>query len=167
MSKAINVYSQPEIENCLSESLPTVFSNLGYTEDHTIIDRKLCAAYFTVTIVCISFILNRKFKWDQVILYQKIILALYCISWIAYELIVYRFRNVSYQGKKNNKTITVKIKFKENKPVADIELIDNTEKHLSAQLKAVEVFTESGFIQLHLLQKWFKEHLEKLMNKKE
>lgn len=165
MNKQINIYSVPELRQTIEESLPSIFSTLGYTQNWKLIDTKLAISYLITAVAAVSFLLDKKFKWDQVITHQIYLVGAYMILSILYWCFTnFIEKGIVYQGtlskEKSNKTITVKIYCEKHSPIFKIILIDSSEKELELKLSATKIFNEYGYFQQHLLLKWFREQLE-------
>lgn len=67
MSKPINVYSIPELRQTLDEALPATFARLKYKQSFQLIDAKLVLGYSMAAIAAGSFLLDKKFKYSEVV----------------------------------------------------------------------------------------------------
>ncbi|AMD19892.1 HCL259Wp [Eremothecium sinecaudum] len=168
MNKQVNVYAIPDLHTAIDEALPSVFSRLGYNDNYRLIDMKLAIGYSIAAVAGISFILDRKFKWEEVLIYQKFLVGLYAIlSAIFWVFMNFVERGVVYQGDNNEESIIIKTEFKKNEPICEVTFIDGNGKEMVSNLAAVNVFNEYGYLQFNALFSWFEEQVKLLKSKKE
>ncbi|AAS52796.1 AER112Cp [Eremothecium gossypii ATCC 10895] len=167
MSNAINVYSAPEVHTAIEESLPAVFSRLGYKQDFRLLDTRLLLGYLTAITAAVSFVLDRKFKWDDVLIYQKALVGLYVVFSSAFWLFSrYGERHAVYQGQQGQERITVRMQPEPGSEHSLVTLEDGAGGRLEARLAAPGVFSADGHLQFGKLHRWFEEQLGLLVQKK-
>lgn len=79
MSKPVNVYSIGEVAQRLDDEVPIVFHRLGYKQSFKLIDTKLIIGYSIAVVAGISFVLDKKLGHNNVIQYQRLLVAAYFI----------------------------------------------------------------------------------------
>lgn len=168
MSKAINVYSIPELQQTLDEALPGTFARLQYTQSFGLIDTKLAIGYSIAAVAAVSFLLDKKFKFDEVLSYQKGLLATYAVLSLAFWYFTkYIEKGVTYSGiKPSGEKVVVKARFEKKEPLYLVEFSNGDGKELKTSLSATKVFNEAGFLQTDLLFEWLKDQMEILSSKK-
>lgn len=169
MSKAINVYSIPELQQTLDEALPGTFARLQYKQRFRLIDTKLGIGYSIAAVAAVSFLLDKKFKFDQVLGYQRVLLAVYAVLSVGFWYFTkYVERGVVYEGSRpNGEKIVVKTRFEKNEPVYLVKFVKDCGAELETRLAANQVFNEAGYLQTDLLFDWLKRQLETLSSKKQ
>ncbi|QLL32399.1 hypothetical protein HG536_0C05680 [Torulaspora globosa] len=168
MSKAINVYSIPELQQTLDEALPGTFARLQYKRSFRLIDTKLAVGYSIAAVAAVSFLLDKKFQFSEVLGYQQLLLAAYAVLSLAFWYFTrYVEKGVTYEGTKpDGEKITVKTRFANNEPVYLVQFVKEGGAELETRLAANKVFSEAGYLQTDLLFGWLKEQLETLGRKK-
>ncbi|CCE91695.1 signal peptidase complex subunit SPC2 TDEL_0D01110 [Torulaspora delbrueckii] len=168
MSKPINVYSIPELRQTLDEALPATFARLKYKQSFQLIDAKLVLGYSMAAIAAGSFLLDKKFKYSQVVGYQKALLVIYGgLSVLYWYFTKYIEKSTVYEGRSPaGEKVSVKTRFEKKEPIylVDFRLDDKTE--VSVGLPATEVFNEAGYLQNELLFQWLERQLKVLSSKK-
>lgn len=168
MSKPINVYSIPELRQTLDEALPATFARLKYKQSFQLIDAKLVLGYSMAAIAAGSFLLDKKFKYSEVVGYQKALLVIYGgLSVLYWYFTKYIEKSTVYEGRNPaGEKISVKTRFENKQPIylVDFRLDDKTE--VSVGLPATEVFNEAGYLQNELLFQWLERQLKVLSSKK-
>ncbi|AGO12462.1 AaceriAER112Cp [[Ashbya] aceris (nom. inval.)] len=167
MSNAINVYSAPEVHTAIEESLPAVFSRLGYKQDFRLLDTRLLLGYLTAITAAISFVLDRKFKWGDVLIYQQVLVGLYVVLSAAFWVFSrYGERHAVYQGQRGKERITVRLQSEPSSEYNLVTLEDGAGGQLEARLAAPAIFSADGHLQFGKLHRWFEEQLGLLVQKK-
>lgn len=168
MSKPINVYSIPELRQTLDEALPGIFARLNYKQHFRLIDVKLAFGYSIAVVAAISFLLDKKFNYDDVLIYQKLLVGLYTIlSAVFWYFTKHVEKGITYVGiNKDGEKLVVKTHFEKREPVYLIDLIKGGETKLSSGLPVNKVFNEAGYLQSDLLFQWLSEQLKTLDSKK-
>lgn len=168
MSKPINVYSIPELRQTLIDALPGVFSRLEYTQSYSLIDTKLVFGYSIAVVAGISFLLDKKFEYGDVLLYQKILLGVYTVlSVIYWYFITYVEKGINYVGvSKEGEKITVKSYFEDGEPIYRVKLRKNDGVELSTALPVNKLFTEAGYLQSNIFYEWIDQQVKILRSKK-
>lgn len=169
MSKAINVYSIPELQQTLDEALPVTFARLQYKQSFKLIDAKLAVGYSISVVAAVSFLVDKKFKFDEVLGWQKLLVAAYAVlSLLFWYFTKYVEKGVTYEGSKlGGDKVAVKTRFEKNEPVYLVEFVKEGGNEIKTGLPVEKVFNEAGYLQTDLLFGWLKEQLEILDSKKE
>ncbi|CCH62150.1 hypothetical protein TBLA_0G02080 [Henningerozyma blattae CBS 6284] len=185
MSKPINVYSIPELRQALDEALPITLKRLNYTQSHLFQDIKLGLGYSMGLIAATSFLLDKKFKWNQTLFYQKLLVGLYFILSITFWIFNHFIeKGLTYQGINKKDSIKLKIMSRliENNsrgnsnndtPIYQIhfKLINvnnSTEKNneLTSELLVTKIFSEQGYLQTNLFYEYLNDQINLLKEKK-
>lgn len=168
MSKPINVYAIPELRQALDEALPSTFARLKYKQSFKLIDAKLALGYSMAAVAAVSFLLDKKFKYSEVLAYQKILLVAYGgLSVLYWYFTKYIEKSTIYKGKSpEGKKVSVKTRFEKKEPVYLVDFHQDDNAHLSVGLPVTEVFNEAGYLQNELLFQWLESQLKVLNSKK-
>ncbi|SCU98597.1 LADA_0H14158g1_1 [Lachancea dasiensis] len=166
MSKPINVYSTPDLRQTLDEALPATFERLGFTQSFKLIDTKLFLGYSIALIAGISFMLDKKWTFEDALTYQKILVGAYVVlSVVFWYFSKYVEKGVKYSGSSGDRTVVVATKMEKHSVNYEVTLRDDRGKVIEAQLAANTVFNEAGYLQSDRLFKWFEEFLGSLVKK--
>ncbi|KAL3232297.1 Signal peptidase complex subunit 2 [Nakaseomyces bracarensis] len=162
MSKRINVYSSSEAAQTLDEMLPSVFSRLGYKEDHTFLDIKLVFGYTMSLLAVGSFLLDKKFAYKETLNYQVIL----TVTYFTLSLCLYIYnktvvKGTTYAGvSKDGKKVKVCTSIGNADPNYKVTIDRSDRKSsLSTVLPINTVFTVNGTLQNEILVNWFKDQL--------
>lgn len=168
MSKPINIYSTPDLRQTLDEALPTVFSRLGYTQSFHLIDMKLAIGYSIAVVAGVSFILDKKMKFDEALTYQKLLVIAYMIlSTVFWYFTKHIEKGVTFSGSNGKDKITVVTKMKKYSSLYEVAIKDKSGKTVNVELPVNKVFNAHGFLQQDLLFEWYKQQMKLLAEKKE
>lgn len=168
MSKPINIYSTPDLRQTLDEALPTVFSRLGYTQSFRLIDMKLAIGYSIAVVAGVSFILDKKMKFDEALTYQKLLVVAYMIlSTVFWYFTKHIEKGVTFSGSSGKDNITVVTKMKKYSSLYEVAIEDKAGKTVNVELPVNKVFNAHGFLQQDLLFEWYKQQMKLLAEKKE
>ncbi|SCV04825.1 LANO_0G12728g1_1 [Lachancea nothofagi CBS 11611] len=166
MSKPINVYSTPDLRQTLDEALPSAFERLGYAQSFKLIDTKLIIGYSIALVAGISFLLDKKLKFEESLLYQKILVALYALlSGMFWYFNKYVEKGVKYNGSSADKAISVVTKMEKYSYDYQVTINDSKGRSTTSKLLANTVFNEAGYLQSDKLFKWLEERLDALVKK--
>ncbi|AQZ18325.1 SPC2 (YML055W) [Zygosaccharomyces parabailii] len=168
MPKPINVYSTQELRQTLDEALPGVFARYGYKQSFGLIDTKLFIGYASALVAGISFLLDKKFKYEECLPYQVVLVGSYIILSIVYWYFVqYVQKGVTYEGvSKDGNKLSVKTHFENADPLYHVSLLSSDNSEITTALPANKVFTEAGYLQTDLLYEWVGQQLNVLDAKK-
>ncbi|SCU90394.1 LAME_0E08350g1_1 [Lachancea meyersii CBS 8951] len=167
MSKPINVYSTPELRQTLDEALPATFQRLGFKQSFQLIDTKLILGYSIAVVAGISFLLDKKLKYDESLTYQKLLVAAYALlSGVFWCFCKYVEKGVKYSGSSKDRTIVVKTKM-EKYSVDYHVTVQDEDRSVEVILPANTVFNEAGYLQSDRLFEWFEQQLDSLAKKAE
>lgn len=168
MSKPINIYSTPDLRQTLDEALPTMFSRLGYTQSFRLIDMKLAIGYSIAVVAGVSFILDKKMKFDEALTYQKLLVIAYMIlSTVFWYFTKHIEKGVTFSGSSGKDNITVVTKMKKYSSLYEVAIKDKSGKTVNVELPVNKVFNAHGFLQHDLLFEWYKQQMKLLAEKKE
>ena len=169
MAGAINVYSISQATETINENLPEIFERLGYKQTFSLVDTKLIIGYSIGVVAGASFLLDKKFKHNDLVLYQQILVALYFIlSGIFWWFRKFVEKGAVYTGKKaNGDTIKVRTSYVDAEPKCQITFINGDKKVFEPTLEINKVYTETGYLQIDLMYEWIKQQLETMGAKKE
>ncbi|CUS20201.1 LAQU0S01e01266g1_1 [Lachancea quebecensis] len=166
MSKPINVYSTPDLRQALDEALPGVFKRLNYEQSFKLIDTKLIIGYSIAIVAAISFLLDKKLRFEEALLYQKMLVGSYAIlSAVFWYFNKYVEKGIKFTGHSKEKTITVTTKMNKYDYNYQVTLGNEANSVVKATLPANTVFNEQGYLQTDILFKWFEEKLDSLYKK--
>lgn len=166
MSKPINVYSTPDLRQTLDEALPDVFKRLNYEQSFKLIDTKLIIGYSIAVVAAISFLLDKKLKFEEALLYQKVLVGSYAIlSAVFWYFNNYIEKGVKYTGYSKEKAIVVATKMTKYDYNYQVTLRNEAGSVIKTTLPANTVFDEQGYLQTDLLFKWFEEKLDSFYKK--
>ncbi|CEP61650.1 signal peptidase complex subunit SPC2 LALA0_S03e07690g [Lachancea lanzarotensis] len=166
MSKPINVYSTPDLRQTLDEALPSTFQRLGFTQSFGLIDTKLILGYSIAVVAGISFLLDKKFKFEESLVYQKLLVASYAIlSGAFWWFCKYVEKGAKYSGTAKDRKISVKTKMDKYDFNYQVLVRDNHGRSVENVLPANTVFTEAGYLQADKLFNWFEQQLDSLAKK--
>lgn len=168
MSKPINVYSIPELRQTLIDALPGVFSRLKYTQSYRLIDTKLFFGYSIAAVAGISFLLDKKFEYGDVLLYQKLLLGVYTVLCLIYwHFTTYTEKGINYVGvSKEGEKITVKSYFEDGEPIYRVEFRKSDGVELNTAVPVNKLFTEAGYLQSDIFYEWIDQQVKILCSKK-
>ncbi|GAV52594.1 hypothetical protein ZYGR_0AG05850 [Zygosaccharomyces rouxii] len=168
MSKPINVYSIPELRQTLDETLPGIFARHEFKQSFRLIDIKLVIGYGIAVVAAASFLLDKKFEFDEVLTYQKILVGSYMIlSTVYWYFTKFVQKGITYEGvNKKGTSIAVKTFFENNEPLYHITFMTQGDYDLKTALPVNKVFNEHGYLQTDLLYQWIGEQLTTLETKK-
>lgn len=168
MSKPINVYSIPELRQTLDEALPATFARLKYRQSFQLIDMKLGLGYLLAAIAAVSFLLDKKFKYSEVLGYQKALVVSYAgLSVLYWFFTKYVEKSTVYVGTSPaGEKVSVKTRFEKGDPIYLVDFCKNDGKAVSVGLAANEVFNEAGYLQNELLFQWLEGEMRILSAKK-
>ncbi|GCE98672.1 hypothetical protein ZYGM_002403 [Zygosaccharomyces mellis] len=168
MSKPINVYSIPELRQTLDDALPEVFARHELKQSFRLIDTKLVIGYGIALVAAASFLLDKKFEFDEVLLYQKILVGSYVfLSTVYWYFTKFVQKGITYEGvDKKGRSITVKTFFENNEPLYHVTFMTQGDFDLKTALPVNKVFNEQGFLQTDLLYQWIGQQLTTLETKK-
>ncbi|CAL9732046.1 signal peptidase complex subunit 2 [Monosporozyma unispora] len=174
MSKPVNVYSIGEVAQRLDDEVPIVFHRLGYKQSFKLIDTKLIIGYSIAVVAGISFVLDKKLGHNNVIQYQRLLVAAYFIlSGVFWYFKKFIEKSILYTGtnKENNQTINFKRDIKDGKPIYQTSFIikskDGEVKSSEVNLEINKVFNENGYLQTDLFFQWVKKQIENIESKKD
>ncbi|QLQ79919.1 hypothetical protein HG537_0C05680 [Torulaspora globosa] len=167
--KAINVYCIGELQQTLDEALPGTFERLGYRQSFRLVDTRLAIGYSIAGVAALSFVLDKKFQFSQVLGYQQLLVTAYAVlSLVLWYFTKYVEKGVTYEGlKSNGEKIVVKTRFEKNEPVYLVKFAKEGTSELETRLAANQVFNEAGYLQTDLLFEWLKAQLETFGSKKQ
>ncbi|SCU97680.1 LAFA_0G12662g1_1 [Lachancea sp. 'fantastica'] len=166
MSKPINVYSTPDLRQTLDEALPAVFQRLGFTQSFGLIDTKLILGYSIAVVAGISFLLDKKLKFEESLMYQKILVASYAIlSGAFWWFCKYVEKGIKYSGISKDRKVLVETKMAKYDVNYQVVIRDNHNRSVESVLLANTVFNEAGYLQSDKLFAWFEQQLDSLAKK--
>ncbi|KAG5361943.1 Signal peptidase complex subunit SPC2 [Yarrowia sp. C11] len=107
-TQAVNLYSTSELKKTSDEHIAYVFKELGYTQDHTLLDVRLAAGYASVILAAASFYLDYTFGFDFARPYLVYTVPLFFVlEFFVSGWLYFKERNVAYVGKKGDTKVTV------------------------------------------------------------
>lgn len=168
MSKPINVYSIPELRQTLDEALPGIFMRHEFNQSFRLIDTKLVIGYGIAVVAAASFLLDKKFEFEQVLVYQKILVGSYMVfSTLYWYFTKFVQKGITYEGiDKKGTSIAVKTSFENNEPLYQVTFVTQDAFELKTALPVNKVFNEYGYLQTDLLYQWIGQQLVVLNTKK-
>lgn len=167
-NKPINVYSIPELRQTLDEALPDVFARHEFKQSFRLIDTKLVIGYGIALVAAASFLLDKKFEFNDVLMYQKILVGSYMVlSTLYWYFTEFVQKGITYEGvNKKGTSIAVKTYFENNEPLYHVDIMTQGKFDLKTALPVNKVFNEHGFLQSDLLYQWIGQQLTTLETKK-
>ncbi|CAR26608.1 hypothetical protein ZYGR_0H04260 [Zygosaccharomyces rouxii] len=168
MSKPINIYSIPELRQTLDEALPGIFSRYEFNQSFRLIDSQLVIGYGIALVAAASFLLDKKFEFEEVLTYQKILVGSYMVlSTVYWYFTKFVQKGITYEGvNKKGTSIAVKTFFENNEPLYHITFMTQDDFDLKTALPVNKVFNEHGYLQTDLLYQWIGQQLTILETKK-
>ncbi|KAH3899997.1 signal peptidase complex subunit SPC2 SCDLUD_004314 [Saccharomycodes ludwigii] len=166
IKKVNNVNSSAEVKELLDNTLQEIFNEqFHYKQLYINQDIKLFMGVIMVTIAGASFYLDKKFKFQETLSYQTVLVIAYSILSIIYWWFTkYIDQNkvyVAHANKKPQDKIEVQTTLSNYSPEYKLNVSLNNQI-IKGEIKINEVFTEDGILQVDL----FIQKLQNIVNKK-